>query len=240
MKSRLLVPVLTLALLPFAAARADTVPHPKHVVFVGFDGFGSAYATESVRLPNLRRLMAEGAWTMRKQSVLPSSTAVNWTSIFTAAGPEHHGFIGAFTEKSVFPPLVTLKNGRFPDLFSGCREAEPQAKIGYVYEWGGMIHLVDTNSCDFIRRSSKPDEAGIPYLTGEKPRFMSFVFDNPDAPGHKYGWGSPEYNKSLEALDEALGRIIAAIERSGMADDTVLVFTADHGGHEKGHGQADD
>lgn len=38
-----------------------------------------------------------------------------------------------------------------------------------------------------------------------------------------------QYTASLDAVDEAVGRILAALDRRGMADDTVVVFTSDHG-----------
>lgn len=234
--------VLALSLLSFAGCRPccekPAVPHPGHVVFVGFDGWGSAYTDEALKLPNLRRLMAEGSWTMAKRSVLPSSSAVNWASIFMAAGPEQHGYVGWNTTKSVFPPPVTLANGRFPDVFALCRAAEPGAKIGYVYEWDGCAHLIDTNACDFVAMSNRVDAAGLAFLKERKPRLMAFVFDSPDHEGHGSGYGSDAYKRKLESLDVHLGNILAAIGEAGMADDTVVIVTSDHGGVNKGHGGA--
>ena len=62
----------------------------KHVVLIGLDGWG-AYSVEKANIPNIKQLMNDGSYTLTKRSVLPSSSAVNWASMFMGAGPEIHG-----------------------------------------------------------------------------------------------------------------------------------------------------
>src|SRR5690606_15354483 len=46
------------------------------------------------------------------------------------------------------------------------------------------------------------------------------------APGHLGGyWGM------VKRLDEAFGRLLDALQSLGLADDTILLFTSDHGCH---------
>ena len=52
----------------------------KHVVLIGLDGWG-AYSVEKAEMPTVKKLMAEGSYTLKKRSVLPSSSAVNWASM---------------------------------------------------------------------------------------------------------------------------------------------------------------
>ena len=40
----------------------------------------------------------------------------------------------------------------------------------------------------------------------------------------------------LTVIDDYVGKLLADIEAAGIADDTVVLFSADHGGSEKGHG----
>ena len=203
------------------------VAHPRHTVFIGISSWSSAYTDDTLKIPNLRQLMAEGAWTMKKQSVIMPWLAVNWASIFMAAGPEQHGFNAAGSTKSAFPPLVTLGNGRFPDVFALCRAAEPQAKIGFTYgHWKAMASLIDTNACDFVCGDKASDKAGIAFMTKEKPRLMAFTFATP----YCKGWGTPRYRQALEQIDVQVGDILGAIKSSGMADDTVVIVTSDTGG----------
>lgn len=48
----------------------------KHVILIGCDGFG-AYAVNDAKMPNLKKLMETGSWSLHTRSVLPSSSAVN-------------------------------------------------------------------------------------------------------------------------------------------------------------------
>ena len=41
---------------------------------------------------------------------------------------------------------------------------------------------------------------------------------------------------SISHLDEAVGKIVAAIDRSGKRDNTLIIFTSDNGGPQKSHG----
>ena len=63
----------------------------KHVVFIGLDGWG-AYSLPKADMPNVKKLMEDGAYTLKKRSALPSSSAINWASMFMGAGPELHGY----------------------------------------------------------------------------------------------------------------------------------------------------
>lgn len=53
----------------------------KHVVLIGLDGWG-AYSVEKANIPHIKQLMNDGSYTLTKRSVLPSSSAVNWASMF--------------------------------------------------------------------------------------------------------------------------------------------------------------
>jgi iduronate 2-sulfatase len=44
------------------------------------------------------------------------------------------------------------------------------------------------------------------------------------------------YAASVSFLDAQVGRVIAAVDRLGLADDTIVVFTSDHGYHLGEHG----
>ena len=83
--------ILGLFVSEVSAAGPRLKQRPKHVVLVAFDGL-SAVAIRNHPMPNFNRLMKEGASTLNNRSILPSSSAPNWASMFTGVGPELHGY----------------------------------------------------------------------------------------------------------------------------------------------------
>lgn len=217
---------------------------PKHVVLVGFDGL-SAHAVKSdkAKMPVFKKLMEQGASTLENRSVLPSSSAVNWASMFMGAGPELHGYTEWGSARPDLPSRVLTDNGMFPDIYYLLRKARPEAELGFIYEWGGMRNLVDTLSVSYLKPlalSAKNTEQAVAdvttYIKEKKPVFCSVIFGEPDGVGHGIGWETPEYFAMLEHLDRALGKIVQAVDDAGMMDETVFILAADHGGIRKGHG----
>lgn len=49
---------------------------------------------------------------------------------------------------------------------------------------------------------------------------------------------NPIYGGMVEAMDEAVGMVLAAIEQAGLADNTIVIFTSDNGGVSAGDAKA--
>jgi hypothetical protein len=65
---------------------------------------------------------------------------------------------------------------------------------------------------------------------------LMFVhFPTPDKVGHKFEWMGGSYLKVLRDGDEALAEILAALDENGLRETTLIIVTADHGGHDKNH-----
>ncbi len=214
----------------------------EHVILIGLDGWGS-YSVEKANMPNVKRLMQEGSYTLRKRSVLPSSSAVNWASMFMGAGPELHGYTEWGTQTPDLPSRELSQNGIFPTVFQLLREASPTAEIGCLYEWGGIKYLIDSLSMsyqqqvpDFNKRPQAMSEMASRYIKEKKPALAAFIYDSPDHTGHVDGHDTPAYYTKLEELDTYVGQIVRAVEEAGMLDKTIFIITSDHGGIQKGHG----
>lgn len=123
---------------------------PKHIVLVGFDGLSSYSLNNGAEMPQFRSMIQDGCYTLENRSVLPSSSAVNWASMFMGAGPELHGYTEWGSSTPDLPSRVLNEHGIFPDIYSGIRAKYPDAELGFFYEWNGMKYLVDTlaiNQC---------------------------------------------------------------------------------------------
>lgn len=225
------------------AATADAAsPKAKHVIYIGLDGWG-AYSVSKADMPAVKGLMEKGCYTLEKRTVLPSSSAVNWASMFMGAGPELHGYTEWGSQTPELPSRVILKHNIFPTIFQIYRDANPDAEIGVLSEWGGIQFLVDTLSTshhavapDYNKYPTALCEMAEKYIKEKKPALAAVVFDNPDHVGHVIGHDTPEYYAKLHEIDGYIARIVKAVEEAGMLDETIFIITSDHGGINKGHG----
>ncbi len=212
----------------------------KHVVIIGFDGL-SPNGIENAETPNFDRLIKEGASTMHARSVLPSSSSTNWASMIMGAGPEQHGITSNDWEKNnfVLPSVVQGEDFLFPTIFRLIHTQIKNAEIGAIYHWSGFGRLFEKNAVTYDINPETEDETAIKasaYIKSKQPVFTFVHFDHVDHAGHEYGHGSPEYYKAVEKADALLGQVMQVITSSAMANETLVIVSADHGGLGKGHG----
>ncbi|MCI1681164.1 MAG: alkaline phosphatase [Bacteroides sp.] len=214
----------------------------EHLVFIGLDGWGS-YCMGKADMPVTRQLMQSGAYTLKKRSVLPSSSAINWASMFMGACQEIHGYTEWNSQTPEIPSRAIYKNGIFPTIFQILRDQYPSSEIGCIYEWSGIKYVVDTLSLSYSEQVPSSDntnattcEMAIKYIMDKKPNFFAIIFDEPDHIGHKEGHDTKAYYLKVHELDGYIGRIIQATKNAGIYDNTTFVLTGDHGGINKGHG----
>ena len=234
---RFLSTVAAMLMVWFACGATDNVAG--HVVFIGLDGW-AANTYEKSDMPTVKKLAAEGALTLSKRSVLPSSSAINWASIFMGVPTEVHGYLqwGSKTPELEQPAGAVKKNGILPTIFQVARNENPDANLALFAEWDGIKHLVDTLSLNHFEQPTLENitQRACDYIRANRPELIAVVFDRPDHPGHDTGWGSAEYYGMMTYLDSCIARIVKAVEEAGIIDDTVFVITADHGGLDKNHG----
>ena len=225
------------------AIRSYAAKKPAHVIVVGFDGWG-AYSVPKAEMPNLSELMERGAWTLKKRSVLPSSSAINWASMFMGVGTEGHGYTTWGSKTPEIPSIALSENGIFPTIFTITSQQRPKSEIGVLYEWDGIKYLIDTLAVSHHAQvSPTPEGSSVPitdafaeYIRQSKPTLALVSYDSPDAVGHRVGHDTPEYYAMLRELDGHLGRIVGALKEAGIYDSSVVIVTSDHGGIGKGHG----
>lgn len=217
---------------------AAETPKVEHVFIISFDGGGGAPGVieRHESMPVFKRLFAEGASTWSARTIFPSITLPSHTSMLTGVGPDKHKILwndwkpdkGLVTVPTVFS--LAKEKGLCTAMFVG----KPKFK-----------HLNLPGSVDlFFLPEPKGNAKAVAAAVAEnlpklKPNLCFIHFADPDSTGHKYGWGSPEQTTALIECDQALGTILDAIRKAGLADSSVVILTADHGGHDKTHGSAE-
>lgn len=235
--------ILTALMIAIAASSVFAAkPRAKHVVLIGMDGWG-AYSYEKAEIPNIKKLADNGALTLKKRSVLPSSSAVNWATMFMGAAPELHGYLHWDSSAPELEPRDTTHYGMFPTIWGLERDANPDAEIGYLYEWGGMKYVAEQPAMSYTSNETVSEtnprgctDAAVKYILDKKPTLVGIIYEEPDGTGHGAGHNTPEYYAKLKVLDGYIGEIVRAVEDAGMTDDTVFILTSDHGGINQGHG----
>lgn len=215
----------------------------KHVVMIAFDGWGAYSVPKAENIPTIKGLMKQGCYTLKKRSVLPSASAINWASMFNGAGTEIHGYTTWGSRTPEIPSMVVNEHGIFPTIYSIMHDQCPKAETGCLFEWEGIKYLIDTLSVSHVAQAmnykERPDELCImaeEYIKEVKPAFLAVCFDQLDHVGHADGHDTPAYYKALSRLDGYAARIISALKDAGIYDDSIIIMTSDHGGIHKNHG----
>lgn len=211
----------------------------KHVVLIGCDGFG-AYALPDADMPNLKKLMANGSWSAKVRTVLPSSSGVNWASMLMGAGPTLHGYTEWNSAVPEIASAATNQAGMFPSIFSILKEQRPKATTALIHSWQGIDPLVQKGTTDYRVAAHDNEEvcvdSAVAIIKSKKPTLTFIHFDQPDGVGHNIGHRTKEYYEELKKVDARIGKIVEAVQQAGIAGETVIIVSADHGGINKGHG----
>jgi predicted AlkP superfamily pyrophosphatase or phosphodiesterase len=228
---RLLGLLSLLALLWAASLQAAPA---QHVVIVSIDG-GRPDVILTSNTPNIHELAAQGAYTWFAQTVNPSITLVAHSSMLTGCLPAKHGITwnDKFRPEAGYVKTSTCfeiaKTAGLPTaMFVGKDKLRHIAKPGTV----DTFQLITDGALAVCAAAAE-------YFKTNKPAILFVHEADPDAAGHSKGWGSPEHHAAIETCDQGIGLLRKAIAESGVESSTILIVTADHGGHLKNHGSTD-
>lgn len=227
----------------YGVLNAQNIPsneYVKHVIVIGFDGL-SPDGLKHSDTPNFDKIIREGAYTFHARAVLPTSSSTNWATILMGAGPEQHGITSNSWQPDNFnfPPIIQREENLFPTIFNAVNEQIPNAEIGAIYQWEGFGRLFEKDAVDYDQNTKNENRTATvagKYIESEKPNFLFIHFDHIDHAGHQFGHGTKKYYEAVEKADMLLGQVMKSIEKAGIADETLVILCADHGGIGKSHG----
>ena len=221
--------------------RAQPLPGIEHVVIIGVDGLSPAGIRQATT-PTLDSLMKQGASTLEARAVMPSSSSPNWASMMMGATPEQH----TVTSNDWQPADVRDSSfcggepgALWPTIFRVLRDTYPDADLACFYDWSGFGRLVEPGIATMLadtRGEDRTAAAAAEYLAEYKPLFTFVHLDHVDHAGHEHTWGSSEYVLAVEKADRLIGEVVLGLRQGGIADQTVVLVTSDHGGQGTKHG----
>jgi len=206
-------------------------PHASRVLILSIDGLRPD-AIALAPMPNLLALMENSAYALNAQTVFPSVTLVSHASMLGGTCPSKHG-----VNWNDYLPERGYALGT--DLFDITHAAGLQTvmyvgkeKLRQVTEPASMDTFVYVNDRDLILTerliANFPQDFGLLFIH----------FGTTDGMGHVHGWLSPQQFSVIFRADQALGQILAELDARGLRDETLIIISADHGGHDTTHGSS--
>lgn len=151
-------------------------------------------------------------------------------------GPLAHGFDHYFGDTVInFPPYCWIEDDKVtavPDrMIDGSKVRVKEGNVEFrpgptIEGWDPYENIPTTtkHGVEFIKQQANKD----------KPFFLYFAFPSPHAPiipNDKFDNTSQAgpYGDLVVETDDACGKLLRALEESGQADNTIVIFTADNG-----------
>ena len=217
---------------------------------------GSVFAPERITMPEMFKqkgytTAAIGKWhlgwdwnAIKKEDAKPRGDrravwgpeAFDWSKAIPD-GPLAHGFDHYFGDTVInFPPYCWIEDDHVVDAPNVMMKSSVWKKIkegGWECRPGPMIEGWDPyqniptttrRGVEFIHKQAKSDE----------PFFLYFAFPSPHAPiipNDEFDGRSEAgpFGDFVVETDDACGQLLKALEESGQAENTIVVFSADNG-----------
>ncbi len=223
-------------------AESPRAPSPI-VILISIDGWRWDYIDRFVP-PTIGRLAALGVRAEGLVPVFPSKTFPNHYAIVTGQYPERHGIVSNSMIDPMLPRRFTLGNriaqqdtrwwGGEPIWVT----AERQGLLAATMFWPGSDAEIAGDRPTYWRmfdddllNQDRVDQL-LAWLSEPEPRrptFLTLYFSDVDRAGHEAGPEARETREAALGIDVAIGRLVAGIERAGLAHRTNYVLVSDHG-----------
>lgn len=215
---------------PTATFTVTPTPRPlaSRVLIISYDGLRPD-AIGKAPMTNLIALMQTSAYSLNAQTIMPSVTLPSHTSMLSALCPSKH---------AVFWNEYVPENGYAlgVNLFTVAHTAGLRTVMVVGKE--KLSQIVRPESLDVFIFEEVDSGITNKAVAQIKQGFgvMFIHFPTGDFTGHEHGWMGGIQMYAFREEDKMLAQILAALDESGQRADTLIILTADHGGHEKSHG----
>jgi len=231
-----------------SAINPDTQAPPNIVVITVHD-LGQhlgCYGITSVQSPNLDKLASKGIMFKNFYSTSAVSSPGRG-SLLTGRYPQSNGLMGLThapwwwkLNSNEIHIAELLKNNGYKTTLIGLTHVGEPVRLGFEKHLSPKNNPEETvletaNIFNTARKTDKPvflkigfTEVHSPYKHGTDSAKGIFV------PGYLMATSEirqefAKYQGDIKFMDECVGKILNAIEKSELADNTIIIFTSDHG-----------
>lgn len=214
-----------------------------------------AYGDPYARTPNLDKLAAEGV-RFDRAFVAQAGCSPSRASFLTGLYPHQNGQLGLATwgfrmYREDTPNMArSLKEAGYRTGLIGKLHVNPESAFPFDFKAMPTANFQRRNLTDYARHaasffgaSSQPFFLSVNYPEAHRP-WLRQAGGLPERPldasdvqplaylglrGAKLRQLSADYYNSMERLDVLVGDLLAALDQSGKADNTLVVYLGDHG-----------
>lgn len=220
---------------------------PNVLIFIPHDlgDYLNCYGHNDVKSPNLDKMASNGVRFTNFFTTAPECTSSRG-SLFSGMYSHRNGLVGlSFMGWKMKVPhfaSVLRDNGYETHLFGFQHESEKPAELGYefIHSQDDMhVEPVCSSVIDFIKQKSPGDKpwlahAGFREVHRPWPQESTFKPEDielppylPDHPDIRRDY--TYFYENIKHMDTQIGMVLAELEESGLAEDTIVIFTSDHG-----------
>jgi predicted AlkP superfamily pyrophosphatase or phosphodiesterase len=211
-----------------ATLTATSTPLARRVLILSIDGLRPD-AIPLAPMPTLMKLLESSAYSLTAQSIRLSATLPAHASMLTGMCLNKHG-----VDWNDYLPENEFAIGT--DLFDLAHAAGLQTAMFVGKE--KLRQITQPTSTDVFQFINDRDLIVTENLIQNFPadfRLLFIHFATTDDMGHVYGWLSGEQLSVIFRADQAIEKILAELDARGIRDETLIIITADHGGHDDSH-----
>ncbi|MEX0721513.1 MAG: nucleotide pyrophosphatase/phosphodiesterase family protein [Balneolaceae bacterium] len=240
------------------SAAQQAKPPVKHVILISLDAFNPQwYQDERWPMPFLQQMASEGAYARRAKPPFPSTTRPGHVTLITGRFPANHGVYNNSIPyhiedgSSIFHGVEDAGGETASVVWVGANHAPVDHLVNNI----GVIDFSDAElsppSEDLISSSNWEKKEGhspkferyiqgtirdaqlasiaVTYIERYQPNFLALRFNDTDKTQHMFGRDGAAVKGKVASIDMALAEVNAAVERAGIAAETVIIVTGDHG-----------
>ena len=186
-------------------------------------------------MTNVLSLIQTGAYTFGAQTIMPSTTLPSHASMLAGTCPAKH-----LARWDQYVPQNGYAIGT--DIFDLAHAAGLRTVMVVGKE--KLRQVTEPASTDYFAFVDKTDKIEDPFTIDQlaiqqmmKGFGLMFVhFPSGDLAGHEDGWMSRQQLRAYANDDESFGYLLETLKNLGLYQSTLIIVTADHGGHDTTHG----
>jgi len=219
---------------PLPTVTSTPAPRFERVLIVSFDGLRPD-AIAAAQMTNVMSLIQTGASTFSAQTILPSTTLPSHAAMLVGTCPEKN-----IVRWNEYVPENGYAMGT--DIFDLAHAAGLRTVMVVGKE--KLRQITEPSSTDYFAFVDSTDKIKDP-LTIEQLAMQQILqgfglmfvhFPSGDLAGHEDGWMSRQQLRAYTRDDESFGFILETLKNHDLYESTLIIVTADHGGHDTTHG----